>query len=383
MRGETPMKPIGYDRKRTAEILDAQDIDVLVASTDVNVFYTTGLPTLHVANNPILWVLKNQFPYIALVRRDGEVSLFYWMVFSSLDKFSWVKDATGIISPQQAMKMVSDKLTDWGVESGKTVGLESLMPRYQADYLASKFPGVKVIDGDSAFLKMRLIKSKEEQERIKRSTTIAEKAIEQIIEEVREGMTDHHLLKIARRTIVEEGAEGWDHLTIGIGSADPEAPGVGTVMRRGDITRLDIGAVWKGYVSDVSRHVVIGEIPEGADEVVKRMIKVQEFCVDQIRPGVDPNEVYKATMKFHQPLKPGVKPIITCHSIGLECEEAQIFSRMGKADFLFEEGMVMDVEIWQNFKDLGLIGVEDCYRVTQKGCERISSLDKEIFVKRG
>ena len=377
------MKPIGFDRKRTAAILDALDIDVLVASTDVNVFYTTGLPTLHVANNPILWVLKNQFPYIALVRRDGELSLFYWMVFSSLDKFSWVEDATGIISPQQAMKMVSDKLAEWGVESGKTVGLEALMPRYQADYLTSKFPGVKFIDGDSAFLKMRLVKSKEEQERIKRSTAIAEKAIEQTIEGVHVGITDYDLLKIARRTIVDEGAEGWDHLTIGIGSADPEAPGVGTVMRRGDITRLDIGAVWKGYVSDVSRHVVIGEAPEGADEVVERMIKVQEFCVDQIMPGANPSEVYKAAMKFHAPLKPGVKPHITCHSIGLECEEAQIFSRMGKADFLFEEGMVMDIEVWQNFKNLGLIGVEDCYRVTQKGCERISSLDKEIFVKRG
>jgi len=375
------MKPIGFDKKRASEILDAQGIDVLVASTDVNVFYTTGLPTLHVANNPILWVLKNQFPYIALIRRDGEVSLFYWMVFSSLDKFSWVKDATGIISPQQAMKMVSDKLAEWGVESGKTVGLESLMPRYQAEHLASKFSGVKFIDGDSAFLRMRLVKSKEERERIKRSTAIAEKAIEQTIEGIHEGIVDYDLLKMARRTIVDEGAEGWDHLTIGIGSADPEAPGVGTVMKRGDIARLDIGAVWKGYVSDVSRHVVIGDIPEGADEVVERMIKVQEFCVDQIRPGADPNEVYKATMKFHQPLKPEVKPIITCHSIGLECEEAQVFSRMGKANFLIEENMVVDIEVWQNFKDLGLIGIEDCYHITKKGCERISSLDKRIFVK--
>ncbi len=375
------MKPIGFDKNRAADILDALDIDVLVASTDVNVFYTTGLPTLHVANNPILWVLKNQFPYVALIRRDGEVSLFYWLVFASLDKFSWVEDATGIISPQQTMRFVSDKLVEWGIKDGKTVGLESLTPWYQAEHLTSNFPGVKFVGGDDAFLKMRIVKSKEEQERIKRSTAIAEKAIEQIIEGVYEGITDYDLLKIARRTIVDEGAEGWDHLTIGIGPADPEAPGVGTVMGRGDITRLDIGAVWKGYVSDVSRHVVIGEIPQGADEVVERMIKVQEFCVEQIRPGEDPSEVYKAAMKFHKTLQPSLKPHLTCHSIGLECEETQIFSRMGKADFPFEEGMVMDIEVWQNFKDVGLVGIEDCYRVTEKGCERISSLDKGIFVK--
>jgi len=43
--------------------------------------------------------------------------------------------------------------------------------------------------------------------------------------------------------------------------------------------------------------------------------------------------------------------------------------------------MVLDIEIWQNFKNQGLIGVEDCYRITKAGCERLSSLDKNIFVK--
>ncbi|RDE16871.1 MAG: hypothetical protein C4K47_00635, partial [Candidatus Thorarchaeota archaeon] len=62
------MEPIGYDKKRASQILEQSGIDILVASTDANVFYTTGLPVVHVAENPILWVLKNQFPYISLVR---------------------------------------------------------------------------------------------------------------------------------------------------------------------------------------------------------------------------------------------------------------------------------------------------------------------------
>ena len=43
-----------------------------IATTPVNVFYTSGLPTTHVAPNPILYVLSNQFPNITLIRRDGE-----------------------------------------------------------------------------------------------------------------------------------------------------------------------------------------------------------------------------------------------------------------------------------------------------------------------
>ena len=54
---------------------------------------------------------------------------------------------------------------------------------------------------------------------------------------------------------------------------------------------------------------------------------------------------------------------------------------MKKLDQPFEENMVLDIEVWQNFKNQGLVGIEDCYRITSNGCERLSSLDKNIFVK--
>ena len=54
---------------------------------------------------------------------------------------------------------------------------------------------------------------------------------------------------------------------------------------------------------------------------------------------------------------------------------------MKTLDIPFEANMVLDIEIWQNFKNQGLIGIEDCYRITKYGCERLSSLDKNIFVK--
>jgi hypothetical protein len=47
------MEPIGFSKKKASEVLQKNNIDVLIASTPVNVFYLTGLPTLHVAPNPI------------------------------------------------------------------------------------------------------------------------------------------------------------------------------------------------------------------------------------------------------------------------------------------------------------------------------------------
>ncbi|MFX0048301.1 MAG: M24 family metallopeptidase, partial [Candidatus Hermodarchaeota archaeon] len=311
------MEPIGFNKEKTCKVLENYDLDVLIASTPVNVFYLTGLPTLHVAPNPILYVLYNQYPSLSLVRRDGEESLIMWITFRSVNKFSWVSDIHGIGSPKGAMVSVSDKIEEWGLSKSK-IGYESLMPSYQSEYLKNKFPSATFLNGDQAFLDMRLIKSEEEVKRIKRSTEISEKAILNMIEASYEGITDIELLQIARRTIVNEGAEGWDHLTMNLGSSDPEAPGVGTTLRAGDLNRFDIGTIWKGYVSDVSRELVIGQIPKGADEIMNRMIKIQEFCEQNIHPGLNMKELYSNATNFNKSLANRGKAFITGHSIGLE-----------------------------------------------------------------
>ncbi|MEJ2250393.1 MAG: Xaa-Pro peptidase family protein [Candidatus Lokiarchaeota archaeon] len=374
------MEPIGFNKERAHNILEEYNIDVLIASTPVNVFYLTGLPTLHVAPNPILYVLYNQYPSLSLLRKDGEESLITWISYRSASKFSWVNDIHGIGSPKAAMVSVSDKIEQWDISNGN-IGYESLMPTYQFEYLRNKFPNANFINSDQAFLDMRLIKTEEEIKRIKKSTEISEKAILNMIEESKEGISDVELLKIARMTIIKEGAEGWDHLTMNLGSSDPEAPGVGTKLKAGDLNRFDIGTIWKGYVSDISRELAIGNISEGGKEIMSRAIKVQEYCEQNIYPGLNMKELYNNANKFNKSLTKIGRAFITGHSIGLECEETHLFSPLKKLDRVFEENMVLDIEVWQNFKNQGLIGIEDCYRITKEGCERLSNLNKEIFIK--
>jgi Xaa-Pro aminopeptidase len=373
-------KPIGFSSDKAQQVLDKHNIDVLIAATPVNVFYTTGMPTLHVAPNPILYVLANQFPTLSLVRRDGKEYAVTWMVYQSTKKWTWVDEVTGTVSPQQTMEAVCNKIAEWGL-SDKTIGLESLMPRYQYDFIRQRFPQAIIVDADRAFLDMRLTKTAEEIDRIKKSTRIAEKAIQSVIDAAKEGITDNELLQIARRTIIDEGAEGWDHLTMGLGASDPEAPGLGYTVKRGEINRIDIGVVSKGYISDISREFVVGDLPEGAQEHMDNLIKVQEFLEQNIKPGVNTVQLYKEAKNFGKSLVKRGMVFVTVHSLGLECEEVHLFSPMRSLDIAFEEGMVLDFEVWQSYRNFNLVGIEDCYVIRASGVERISSLDKQIFVR--
>ncbi|MHA1649789.1 MAG: hypothetical protein ACTSYB_06325, partial [Candidatus Helarchaeota archaeon] len=66
---------------------------------------------------------------------------------------------------------------------------------------------------------------------------------------------------------------------------------------------------------------------------------------------------------------------------GLQTEEFHFFSpMMRKGKGIFEENMVLDVEVWTPFENSGLLGIEDTYQVTKSGCKRLSSLEKKIFV---
>ncbi|TFF89573.1 MAG: M24 family metallopeptidase, partial [Promethearchaeota archaeon] len=157
--------------------------------------------------------------------------------------------------------------------------------------------------------------------------------------------------------------------------------GLGIPVTPNDIIRFDFGAVWEGYISDVSRGVVIGEVPKKAQRAMDYMIQVQEYCAENIKPGINAKEFKEEATNYLKSLTKRGFYLITAHSIGLECEETHLFGPGGAMDVPFEENMVLDLEVWLNVRGQGLVGVEDCYRVGNKGCERMSKLDKQIIIK--
>jgi len=371
------VKAVGFNKKRMEQILHKHDLELMIVTSPVNVFYTSGMPVLHASPNPILFALSNQYPNVVVVNRDGGSALFNWDLFQSVDKFSWIADHKGTIGQKETGRAIMTKIKKWGME-GKRIGVESFAPKYLLDYLAQKNPAAEVVIADDVMLEMRLIKSDEEIKLIEKATQITEKAVTACIKATREGMTDNDFLLLARKTIIEEGAEVWDHLTLSIGESDPEAPGIGTVVRKGDICRFDFGAAYRGYVSDVNRHAVIGPVPGEAKEIIDRLIVLQEYYEKHIKPGVNIRQLNAEADAFYKKLKPEGLTMAIGHSIGLECEEQHLFGPLQVLDRPFEKNMVFEIEAWESFGRV-LIGVEDCYVVTESGLRKITTLDKHII----
>lgn len=373
------VEAIGYNKERAAAIMEKHNLDLLIASSPVNVFYTTGLPVLHSAPNPILAALASQYPYLGLVRRRGENSVVHWDVFKSADELCWAKDSIGIESPKDVQRALKWKLKEWGLE-GKRVGVESTMPKYVVDVLTDPQWNLEVVDADDAFREMRLVKSEKEMEYIMKATEITEYALRKCIDACAVGVTDNDLLALGKAAMMEAGASDWDHLTMTIGDSDPEAPGIGRAIQAGEIIRLDFGANYKGYVSDINCHVIVGKTPEAAKKHIDALIDFQYYMEQRVKPGVNMKELGEEATRYYKEKYPNSLAFSIAHSMGLECEDQHIMGTLGHIDGPFIENMVFEIEAWEEFGG-ALIGVEDTYVVTADGCKKVTTIPKHIIEK--
>ena len=371
------VEPLGYNKKRATQVMRKYNLDLLIAASPVNVFYLSGLPLLHSAANPILLALNNQYPNIAMIRSEGEGTAIHWKVFVSADRFSWFCDTVGIESQAEVGTALFSKIKKWGL-IGKCVGIESTAPKFLIDAITKEKAGMTVVEADQAFLDLRLVKTDKEIEYLQKAADITELALKDTIAAVREGVTDLELLKIAKDSMMKHGADDWDHLTMTIGDSDPEAPGTGRAVKKGEIVRLDLGAVYKGYVADVNQHVVVGEVSPQAEKIIQGLLDFQKYIEDRVKPGINMKELGEEAIEWYKKTVPDGMAFLIGHSIGLQCEDQHIFGVFGALDETFEKNMVFEIETWEEYKG-ALIGVEDCYMVTEDSCRKMTTMPKTIF----
>ncbi|MDE6930835.1 MAG: M24 family metallopeptidase, partial [Lachnospiraceae bacterium] len=373
------VEPIGYSKEKAAAVMKKYNLDLLIATSPIHTYYTTGLPVLHSAPNPILAALANQYPYMGLIRARGENTVVHWNVFKSVGDMCWAADSVGIESPLDVQRALKWKMKQWGME-GKWVGVESTAPKYVMDVLREPKLNLQIVEADQAFRDMRLVKSDREMEYILKATEITEIALRRCIDACAVGVTDNDLLALGKKAMLEAGASDWDHLTMTIGDSDPEAPGTGRAIEEGEIIRLDFGANYKGYVADVNCHVIVGKTPEEAKKHIDALLDFQHYIEERVKPGTNMKALGEEARAYYTAKYPDSLAFSIGHSMGLECEDVHILGTLGAIDGPFEKNMVFEIEAWESFGG-ALIGVEDTYVVTEDGCKKVTTISKHIIEK--
>lgn len=373
---EVSFKPVGLDRARLAALMGERKLDGLFLSSPENVFYTTGYPCLPGSGNPIIHALRNQDPFFVYVGADGQIILLCWGPAAMGIDYG-ADDVRMSFTPQMAADDLA-ALIDEKLKPGCTIGVELTFPYYAAQLLQehAKPAGVQVID--DLFYKLRLIKSPAEIERIRKSTQIIDKTVLELAQNLRLGMGRLELTREAKYRMLQNGADGVDHVTVAFGTANPEIA-LDEPLEPNQIVTLDLGAVYQGYVSDNRRLAYTGTAPAALKELHQKLCGVVAEMGQALRPGKTFSELHAYAGELYA--KTGIEPMFlhVGHSLGLQVEEHWI---MSDDPTKVAPGMVLNIELYSPSEEGVMIGDEETFLVTEVAPEKLSTLPVDIIEKK-
>src|SRR5699024_1976935 len=105
----------------------------------------------------------------------------------------------------------------------------------------------------------------------------------------------------------------------GYRSALPHGIASDKQIAAGELVTLDFGAIYEGYVSDITRTVAVGAVSEQLQEVYDVVLGAQEKAVAEIKPSMTGKEADTITREYIEDRGYGQYfGHATGHGIGLE-----------------------------------------------------------------
>ncbi len=247
--------------------------------------------------------------------------------------------------------------------------------------LQERLPGVNWRLAAEALAPVRVLKTSEEIELLRRAGAAADAVWHQVLRLDVEGMTERALAARIAALLEEQGLDGAAFTTVagGPNSASPHhAPG-SRVISRGDTVVVDYGGPLDGYHSDITRALHVGPPDAETQRVYEAVREAQQRGVEAVRPGAKAGDIYLATRSFLE--SEGLAQYFihrTGHGLGLEVHEPPYI--LGGSAVELQEGMVFSVEPGVYIPGNFGVRVEDIVVVTQDGCERLNNAPRELAV---
>jgi Xaa-Pro dipeptidase len=222
-------------------------------------------------------------------------------------------DALFVKNPNNAplARIMAPKATvDWSAEGSQTLMINELLKRgakgesvgvigSYGHSLHEKLitAGIKPIDLNPAYTKLRMVKSSEELDWLRVGCALTDLAVEALERELRPGLTEYQLADIIERAYVPWGGMTQIHYT-GVTSmanptcAVPSQLSRNRVVNKGDVVFTEIAVSFWSYPGQLQRTIAVAAEPTplyrdlyaAADEAFDAILKV-------LRPGARPDDI--------------------------------------------------------------------------------------------
>ena len=248
--------------------------------------------------------------------------------------------------------------------------------------LAKALPNVELAPAGDMADAPRMIKDPEEIRVLQEAAEVADRAFEHILNFLKPGVTELAIAAELEHFMRKQGAQGPSFATIvasGERSAMPHGTASERVIGKGEFVTLDFGAYYKGYCSDLTRTVVVGQPTDRHREIYSIVLEAQQYALEHLKPGMTGREGDALTRDiitrygYGEHFGHG-----TGHGIGMEIHEAPRLSMT--SEIILAPGMVVTVEPGIYLPGFGGVRIEDDVVITETGIQFLTRSPKELIV---
>jgi Xaa-Pro aminopeptidase len=343
-------------------LLRAAELDALLVNDLVNVRYLTGFT----GSNGAL-----------LVHVDGDAaSRFCTDGRYRTQSAQEVSDLETVIDRGSALALARVARGLVGFESGHvTVDEHAALCEAAEHARLERAPGL--------VQQLRLIKDDAEIAVLREACAAADAALGDLIAAggLVPGRTEREVALDLENRMRAHGADGPSFETIlaaGAHSAIPHHRPTDAVLRRGDLVKMDFGALVGGYHSDMTRTVVLGPAAGWQRELYALVAASQEAGRKALALGADVADVDAAARSVIDDAGRGDEFVHGLgHGVGLEIHEPPALAKSGAGTLA--AGMAVTVEPGVYLEGRGGVRIEDTLVVRAAGPELLTLTTKELL----
>lgn len=291
--------------ERAAAILRRENLDALVVNSGeadyANARYFSGY-----------WPLFERAGVAISAGGDaalmvGPESAKYGADRNKLDKLFVLKDyreGADPAYPELKADTFNDVFKAIGVPGKKLrIGIASWLDTTMVEFegIRNAFPEAELIRADKIMVELRQIKTESEIACLREGYRIAELATQQVIKEIKPGMTELQMVGVAQRVVYENGAE-YEGLPMYVFSEASTRHAISRSsyrrFQKGDIVQLNLSAKIDGYSAAIGYPIILGKLEGRRRDVVLFCRDAHFWVQEKIKAGVLASDIAKGFYKY-------------------------------------------------------------------------------------
>jgi len=250
--------------------------------------------------------------------------------------------------------------------------------------LKKEFKKIKVIplyDDPINFIRME--KDNDEIAVLREAAVITDNCFYHLLKFIKAGMTEWEIALEIESYFKRNGCRSCSFDTIvasGSNSSMPHhTPSMNKKISRGEALLIDMGCMYKGYNSDLTRTIFIEKIDKKIEEIYNIVLEAQIKSIEAVKPGLITSELDNVARTiisdygYGEEFGHGLG-----HGLGIEVHEMPAVKKNDNTKL--KKNMLITIEPGIYISGLGGVRIEDMVLVTDSGSEILTKCPKELIV---